>query len=78
MDAHIHTFIHSFTIHVKSLPPTPPPPLRREGETASEEEQKEEERSLWANAHLPSDLHTELINKKTGFDRFLTSLKNMF
>lgn len=42
----------------------------REGEMDLKEEQKEEEKSLWANAHLLSDLHMELINKRqslTGF-----------
>lgn len=48
-----------------------------EGETLSEEEQKEE-RSLWANAHLLSDLHMELIIKQTVFDRFFTPPNNVF
>lgn len=44
-----------------------------ERETASEGEQKEE-RSLWADAHPPSDL---IINQ-AAFDGFLIPLKNTF
>lgn len=84
MDAHIHTFIHSFTIHVKSLPPTPTlllDPLcllERERRHQRKNKKKKGERSLWANAQILSDLHLELIIKQTFFDRFLTSLKNVF
>lgn len=58
MDAHIHTFIHSFTIHVKSPAPTPmlllldPLRLLERARWSQKNGKVERNRSLWASAQV--------------------------
>lgn len=76
VDGRSHPHFYSLIYNSCQVTTTNPHPAAwpllpcREGEMDLKEEHKEEEKSLWANAHLLSDLHMELINKRqslTGF-----------